>query len=387
MRPFRPQWTRLAPYPASGSIRLLLRLDSIKRCLQGFSTLNTLRREDQDDGTSSSQEEGPGTRSKINIDALLQSISTPKVSLGSLSSATSLGKNTQIIPPGDKPVYREDDGFGKDINLANMEQPWKTKNTAKSYILRLQNCGQTMIESDIQRLFANHEAILKGWKQEGMDILHIVPARNRILQRLNQYYIYFHSEKAANYHLEHFVTRNKDKKINWQLITLPPSAAAQTAKELEKTQFGSGRDILKGGPTSVKGWDTMLSAVDSRKMSIAGVKPSLLYQKRGAPERTVLVCLCANHRWKYLQVWLRYSLLEKHGFGRWLVMGGDSEGYGLERILLAGPNSQEPYHGGRWIVRFREGYESEAARLVREWDGKYTKIRGHWGIVKAELLW
>ncbi|KAK6543430.1 hypothetical protein TWF694_000177 [Orbilia ellipsospora] len=325
------------------------------------------------------------SRSKVTIDALLESISTPKLGPGRLSLASNSTKDSLEEFPQDNAAFNEYDGFdGAFINLDNVQQSWKSQRNTNtgSYILRMTNCGNTMIKSDIERLFSNHDARLKGWHQEGMDIIHIVPARDRILQRLNHYYIYFRSEKAAKNHLENFVGfRKPDEKIDWNLVTLPPPAAAQTARESIRGPSSN----VKGGPMSMQKWVTSLFPENGKRISLAGVTPSILNRREGAPGRTVLVCLCANHHWQYLQIWLRYSILEKHGFGKWLVTGGDSEGFGLERVTI--PRRREPLHGGRWLIRFRNGSESEAARLVRDWDRKWVRVRGNSGIMTAELLW
>ncbi|KAF3910387.1 hypothetical protein ABW20_dc0102074 [Dactylellina cionopaga] len=325
------------------------------------------------------------------MDALLESISGPKASLGKPSGIIGLAKRTLRNDTEDEAgdqIDEDDESANVFVNLENTEQPWQ-KNAGRLYhILRLENCGRTMIRSDIERIFSNHDALLKGWRIDGNDILHIVQARSPRLESKSRYYVYFHSSKAARHHLKYFVGfRDPETKIDWTAITLPPPAASQTAKELERASSSPYKRNSAGGPTAVQRWAPRLAAVNHRKMPFTGVTPNLLYENNGAPGRSVLVCLCANSHWQYLQVWLRYSLLERYGFGKWLVAGGDCEGYGLERISQSAPGTKEPYLGGRWVIRFREGYESEGERLVREWDARWVSIQGNWTRMKAELLW
>ncbi|KAK6532378.1 hypothetical protein TWF281_006567 [Arthrobotrys megalospora] len=334
-------------------------------------------------GSSATEQKKP-KNSKVTIDALLESIPT---SIESLSR--SLSEYPSARRKSEGPVADQEDEVFDDeprINIANTSLAWEKKTGSRAYhILRLDNCGTTMIKSDIDRIFSNYHALRVGWK------FTIVPARTNLrLQRKNRYYLYFDDDEAAKHHLVHFADLLKSEKKSKRSpnITLPPPAAAKTLLESKPPGIDLDSDALQGSAASVtKYWVPKLYFVNPLQMPLDGVIPSVLYQAGGAPSRSVLISLCANSHWKTLQVWLKHSLIEKYGFGRWLVPGGDKSGCGLERIPLVGPNTPEPAQGGRWIVRFRDGYSSEAERLVRDWDGRWVNVLGKWGRVKAEVLW
>ncbi|KAK6518332.1 hypothetical protein TWF506_005491 [Arthrobotrys conoides] len=323
--------------------------------------------------------------SKVTIDALLESIPNSRANLSKSPSEGSpaIGRKIQMPEADQKGENFDDDPY---VNITNTSQPWRNKSLSRAYhILRLENCGATMIKSDIERIFSNYYARRHGWK------FTVIPARSNLrLQRRNRYYLYFDSEEAASHHLTHFVELLRSEKRHGRPldITLPPPAAAQTFLESKPAGLDLSSEALRGSAASVsKYWVPNLVLVDPLRMPLDGVIPNLLYQAKGAPGRTVLISLCANSHWQVLQVWLKHSLIEKYGFGRWLVPGGDTDGYGLERIPTVGPNTPEPSQGGRWVVRFRDGYMSEAERLVRDWDGKWVKVRGRYGRLRAEVLW
>ncbi|KAK6357976.1 hypothetical protein TWF730_007330 [Orbilia blumenaviensis] len=323
--------------------------------------------------------------SKVTIDALLQSIPAPRAGVSKSLSEEHL---TTVRRKIRAPVADIEDEISDEpyINIANISPAWVKKTGSRAYhILRLDNCGSTMIKSDIERIFYNYHARRVDWN------FTIVPARTNIrLQRKNRYYLYFDSDEAAKHHLAHFAELLKSEKKNGRphTITLPPPAAAQTFLESKAPDIDLDSEVLQGSAASVsKYWVPKLSLVNPLKMPLDGVIPNLLYQAGGAPGRTVLISLCANSHRSILHIWLRHSLIEKYGFGRWLVPGGDTNGRGLERIPTVGPNTPEPPQGGRWVVRFRDGFSSEAERLVREWDGKWVNVRGKWGILRAEVLW
>ncbi|KAF3163901.1 hypothetical protein TWF225_007206 [Orbilia oligospora] len=323
--------------------------------------------------------------SKVTIDALLESIPTSTASLPKPSSEDNPMRRRKAEMPVADPKVDSSDSEPY-VNITNTSPPWRNKYVSRAYhILRLENCGATMIKSDIERIFSNYHARRLGWN------FTVIPARsNPRLQRRNRYYLYFDSDEAANHHLAHFLELLRSEKLHGRSLdtTLPPPAAAQTFLESKPAGLDLSSEALQGSPASVtKYWVPNLVLVDPLKMPLDGVIPNLLYQAEGAPGRTVLIALCANSHWQVLQVWLKYSLIEKHGFGRWLVPGGDRDGYGLERIPIVGPNTPEPSQGGRWVVRFRDGYTSEAERLVRDWDGKWVNVRGKWGRLRAEVLW
>ncbi|RVD85372.1 uncharacterized protein DFL_003696 [Arthrobotrys flagrans] len=328
----------------------------------------------------------PSKNSKVTIDALLESI---PISKAGLSKPSSDEPSARRRPKSQTPIA---DQRGEDsdnelyVNITDTSPPWSNKSVSRAYhILRLENCGATMIKSDIDRIFSNYHARRLGWN------FTVIPARTNLrLQRRNRYYLYFDSDEAAKHHLAHFVELSESEKKNGrsQNVTFPPPAAAQTFLESKPPGLDLNSEALQGSAASVsKYWIPKLVLVNPLKMALDGVIPNLLYQSEGAPGRTVLLSLCANSHWQLLQVWLKHSLIEKYGFGRWLVPGGDKDGYGLERIPIVGPNTPEPSQGGRWVVRFRDGSASEAERLVRDWDGKWVNVRGKWGRLRAEVLW
>ncbi|KAK6501238.1 hypothetical protein TWF481_009081 [Arthrobotrys musiformis] len=323
--------------------------------------------------------------SKVTIDALLESIPVSKTNPSKVLPEEAPTKGRSLQGPV---AYRGEETPKNEeyVNIAKTSSAWNKKSISRAYhILCLDNCGLTMIKSDIERIFANYHARRFQWD------FTVVPARTNIrLMRKNRYYLYFNSDEAAQHHLAHFSQLMESEKGNGRLptTTLPPPASAQTFLESKPADLDLGSEALRGSAASVSKYCVPnLFLVNPLKMPLYGVIPNLLYQVEGAPGRTVLVSLCANSHWQVLQVWLKHSLIEKYGFGRWLVSGGDIDGRGVERIPIVGPNTPEPLQGGRWVVRFRDGYPSEAERLVREWDGQWVNIRGRWGRLRAEVLW
>ncbi|KAK6341582.1 hypothetical protein TWF696_008653 [Orbilia brochopaga] len=310
-------------------------------------------------------------KSKVTIDALLQSITKTK---------------PPILPKGHTTVLKQMTAESKPVQDGSSNKPPADgtvpasslidKRDAVYHLLCLENCGFTMIKSDIERIFSNHEALVKGWQRYGMDIEQIVPARTPRLQRLNRYYLYFRSKDRMRYHLQYFAGFHRGSKaINWSAITLPPFSAAITPSE-------TGSDIAAATPDSsaVVSSTPKLKVVSFIRVPKEGAVPSILYEGGGAPGRTAVITLCAHTEWQYLQVWLRYDVLEKGKFGRYMVPGGDSSGNGLQMLQTS---SGAP--GGKWLVRFQ--IASEAERLVREWDGKWVKIRGKVGVMRVEMMW
>ncbi|KAF3937651.1 hypothetical protein ABW19_dt0200187 [Dactylella cylindrospora] len=50
-------------------------------------------------------------------------------------------------------------------------QQRENKRVSDDHILLLENCGGTMLQSDIRRIFANHHALIEGWRLPGTDIV------------------------------------------------------------------------------------------------------------------------------------------------------------------------------------------------------------------------
>ncbi|KAK6347899.1 hypothetical protein TWF718_005719 [Orbilia javanica] len=325
-------------------------------------------------------------KSKVTIDALLESIPVSKASPSKPLSGGPPGRrggNREVPVAYKESEYSNNEPY---VNITKASSEWKNKSLSRAYhILRLDNCGPTMIKSDIDRIFSNYHARRLDWN------FTVVPARHNLrLQRRNRYYLYFDSDEAAKHHLAHFSELLQSEKQDGRSrnITFPPPAAAQTFLESKPAGLDLDSEALQGSAISVsRHWVPNLVLVNPLKMPLDGVIPSLLYRAGGAPDRTVLISLCASSHWTVLQKWLRHSLIESHGFGKWLVTGGDKEGCGLERIPIVGPNTPEPSQGGRWVVRFRDGYTSEAERLVRDWDGQWVNVQGKWGRLRAEVLW
>ncbi|KAJ6262956.1 hypothetical protein Dda_1514 [Drechslerella dactyloides] len=201
----------------------------------------------------------------------------------------------------------------------------------------------------------------------------VVPGRTRRLQRRNRYYLYFRSRESMKYHLQYFAGfhRSSDT-INWNAITLPPSSTPPTPAAPNSDTS----DVIPD-PTAIVPLEPKLEVVP---FSREGAVPNILYEGGGAPGRTAIVTLCAHTEWQYLQVWLRYDVLEKGKFGRYMVSGGDNSGNGLQMLPTTAGTT-----GGKWLVRFQVA--SEAERLVREWDGKWVKVRGKVGVMRVELVW
>ncbi|KAJ6262957.1 hypothetical protein Dda_1515 [Drechslerella dactyloides] len=94
-------------------------------------------------------------KSKVTIDALLQSITKPKPLISPKGLQTSLEQSApSTTPPPDTPAKHLP---AEDVGAVN-------------HILCLENCGFTMIKSDIERIFSNHEALVRGWQIYGMDL-------------------------------------------------------------------------------------------------------------------------------------------------------------------------------------------------------------------------
>ncbi|KAF3916364.1 hypothetical protein ABW21_db0205910 [Orbilia brochopaga] len=307
-------------------------------------------------------------KGKVTIEALLQSITKAK---------------PPIIPHGLSKKTAEQTGGNPDRS----SKPAPTEaidsgtsqsdkgNNAGYHILCLEHAGFTMIKSDIQRIFSNHEALVKGWQRYGGEIAQIVPARSKRLKRLNRYYLYFHSEDSMFYHLNNFAGFHRGSEaINHNAITLPPAPV----KELPVPDTNNSATPIVD-TTAVRVSKPTLKNIAFGRAPREGHPLGILYEGGGAPGRTVVITLCAHTEWQYLEVWLRYDVLEKGKFGRYMVPGGDNPGNGLHKVEVPGTL------GGKWLVRFEA--VSEAERLVREWDGKWVNVRGNIGVMRVELLW